>query len=251
LFIYYSWFSPFEDHCSASVYTKDMKKIIFGIFAHPDDEAFGPSGALLKAVREGAELHLFTLTNGSAGTNPDSLKDLGTVRLEEWKKAGALFGAKSMHYLGYKDGHLDNIGMIEASDRIRTIVSSILENTPKEAIVEFITLDLNGYTGHIDHIVAARAASFVFYTLKQNDSRLGCIKFACFPKALAKDVNVDWIFMEPGRSPEEITETVDARNLRSDLLDIIHAHYTQRIDGETMIKSQGDNLGLNYFIVRR
>ena len=32
-----------------------MNKIIFGIFAHPDDEAFGPSGALLKAVREGAE----------------------------------------------------------------------------------------------------------------------------------------------------------------------------------------------------
>ena len=42
------------------MYTEHMKKIIFGIFAHPDDEAFGPSGTLLLETRSGTELHLIT-----------------------------------------------------------------------------------------------------------------------------------------------------------------------------------------------
>lgn len=227
-----------------------MKKIIFGIFAHPDDEAFGPSGALLKAVRDGAELHLITFTDGGAGTNPDNLEDLGAVRLDEWKKAGGLFGAKTMHYLGYEDGKLNNLTMIEASKRITTIVSETLHSEPANTDVIFITLDLNGFTGHIDHIVAARTASFVYYSLKKADSRLKSIKYACMPQSLAPEINTNWIFMEPGRSETEINETVDARYLRSDLLGIIEVHHSQRADGEHVVKSQGENLGLNYFIVR-
>lgn len=44
-----------------------MRKILLGIFAHPDDEALGPVGTLLREVRDGAELHLITLTAGQAG----------------------------------------------------------------------------------------------------------------------------------------------------------------------------------------
>ena len=44
-----------------------MKRVIFGIFAHPDDEAFGPSGTLLMETKAGTELHLITLTLGEAG----------------------------------------------------------------------------------------------------------------------------------------------------------------------------------------
>lgn len=227
-----------------------MKKIIFGVFAHPDDEAFGPSGALLKATLGGAELHLITFTNGSAGTNLDNLADLGETRLKEWQRAGELFGAKSMHYLGYKDGSLNNLVMIESAKRIQAIVTGVLESAPHGVEIEFVTLDLNGYTGHIDHIVAARTACFVYYSLKKSDERFRAIKFACFPKELVPTISTDWIFMEPGRSPEEITETIDARDIKKELLEIIHTHHSQRADGEAMIKSQGENLGLNYFIVR-
>jgi len=227
-----------------------MKKIIFGIFAHPDDEAFGPCGALLLETHAGADLHLITLTNGDAGTNPDNLKNLGETRLNEWRDAGKLLGAKTMHHLGYKDGQLNNIAMIEASTRIAALVAKQLESAPEDATIEFVTLDLNGYTGHIDHIVAARAASFVFYTLKQNDIRFGRIKYACFPRQAVPDVNTAWLYMEPGRLPEEIQETVDARHLQNEILDIMHAHHTQRGDGMAVIKNQGANLGLNYFVVK-
>jgi LmbE family N-acetylglucosaminyl deacetylase len=227
-----------------------MKKIIFGIFAHPDDEAFGPAGTLLQETRSGAELHLITLTAGDAGTNPDNLPNLGEVRLEEWKKAGALLGATSMDFLGYKDGQLNNHAMIEAAGRIGEIVTGTLKGAPDDAEVEFMSLDLNGLTGHIDHIVAARAACLAFYTLKKSDDRFTRIRLACLPTALYPESNVNWIYMERGRNESEIDEIVDARSLRDDIIAIMRAHETQRADCEYNLKTQGGYLGLNYFIVK-
>lgn len=227
-----------------------MNKIIFGIFAHPDDEAFGPCGTLLQEVRNGTQVHLITLTAGERGMNPDNHTDLGGVRLEEWRAAGNLLGASSMHFLGYKDGQLNNVAMIEASRRIMTLVTHTLASLPSDIAIEFMSLDLNGYTGHIDHIVATRAACLAFYTFKKNDPRFSRIRLACLPRQIIPSVNIDWIYMEPGRTREEIDETIDARYLATTIKSIMQAHATQRADYEANIKSQGANLGLNYFIVK-
>jgi len=227
-----------------------MKKIIFGIFAHPDDEAFGPSGALLKETKNGTELHLITLTAGDAGTNPDKIEDLGEIRLEEWHQAGALIGAKTMHFFGYRDGTLNNQDMIEIAQRVTEVVKSIIKNEPDDTQIEFMTMDLNGVTGHIDHIVAARAACLAFYRLKASDPRFTRIRLACLPRSAFPTFNIDWLFMEAGRTPEEIIETVDAREYRDELIAIVHAHHTQRADGKQFLEWQGDNLGLCYFLVR-
>jgi hypothetical protein len=56
--------------------------------------------------------------------------------------------------------------------------------------------------------------------------------------------------MEAGRTASEINETVDARSLQDEILSIMKTHYSQRGDAESAIKSQGENLGLNYFIVK-
>ena len=227
-----------------------MKKIIFGIFAHPDDEAFGPAGSLLLETSGGTELHLICLTDGGAGTNPDNLPNLGETRLKEWRAAGKLLGAASMHHLRYEDGKLNNQIMIEATEKITELVREIIKDAPEDTFIEFMSLDLNGYTGHIDHIVAARTAALAFYRLKKNDERFDHIRFACFSdKDLPKE-NIDWIYMEAGREPEEIQQVVDARSLRDDILKVMRIHYTQRADCDTTIKNQGERLGLNYFIVK-
>jgi LmbE family N-acetylglucosaminyl deacetylase len=227
-----------------------MKKVLFGIFAHPDDEAFGPAGTLLQETRSGTELHLIALTAGDAGTNPDNVDNLGAVREKEWRAAGALLGAVSMQLLGYKDSHLDNQTMIEATERIIGHISTTIADTPADAEIELMSLDLNGYTGHIDHIVAARSALLAFYRLKQQDSRFKRVRLACLPLALAPSINTDWIYMEAGRTPDEIDETIDARDLRSDILAVMDTHESQRADRDATIKSQGANLGLNFFIIK-
>ena len=229
-----------------------MKKIIFGIFAHPDDEAFGPAGTLLFETRSGSELHLISLTNGGGelSNNPDHLDDLGAVRLREWQNAGDLLGARSMNHLGYTDGKLNNEIMIEAGERIMDSIRSVLENEPADTQVEFITLDLNGLTGHIDHIVASRAACLAFYRLKADDDRLKRIRFYCLSDNFYPAMNTRWIFMEKGRTPAEINETTDNRSLREDILAVMNAHHSQREDANYHITLLGDKLGVDHFIIK-
>lgn len=223
-----------------------MKKLLFGIFAHPDDEAFGPGGALIKAVHDGAELHLITLTLGQNGTNPDDDPDLGAVRREEWLKSGQMMGASGQHELGHIDGHLSNIDMIEIADKIQHIVRETIADRDVE--VEFMGFDLNGLTGHIDHIVATRALCLAFYRLKQNDSRFTRIRLFCLPREQNPSVNTSWIYMEAGRAPEEVNEIIDAREYHDRIIEIMHIHHSQRGDAETQINALGRDIGLNHFM---
>ena len=227
-----------------------MKKSIFGIFAHPDDEAFGPGGTLLMETKAGTELHLITLTTGQAGTNPDNYPELGTVREQEWRAAGALLGATHMHDLGFRDGELNNIAMLQAAEKIEAIVTSAIGNHTDPIDIEFMTIDTNGVTGHIDHIVAARAACLVFYRQKAKDSRFKRIRLACLPYDRLPAVNTDWLYMEPGRTDAEIGEVIDARHLRDEIIMIMQAHHTQRADYKANLTRQGEMLGMNYFIVK-
>lgn len=231
-------------------YTKKMRKIIFGVFAHPDDEAFGPSGTLLMETKAGADLHLISLTLGEAGRNPDNHPDLGQLRHQEWQTAGRLMGAKSMHFLGYKDSQLDNQDLITAGQKIVDLVTSTLSEAPADAEVEFITSDLNGVTGHVDHIVAARAVTWAFYRLRPSQARLKRIRYSCLPQTTHPESNTDWLYMEAGRPDSQIDQIVDARQHYDQIVAIMSAHHSQRQDLALHIASRGRDIGLNYFTVK-
>lgn len=226
-----------------------MKTVIFGIFAHPDDEAFGPSGTLLRDVKAGAELHLVTLTAGEAGENPDNHADLGQQRLVEWQSASELLGATATHYLGYRDGTLSNHTMLAAAETIEQLVRTRL-SVGDDITVEFMCFDTNGISGHIDHIVATRAACLVFYRLKQYDKRMSRIRLFCIPVHALSVVNTQWLYMEPGRAESEIDEIIDARDNAGAIRAIIRSHHTQRSDGEGHIERLGTDIGLNHFMIR-
>lgn len=229
-----------------------MKKIIIGVFAHPDDEAFGPSGTLLLETKAGAELHLITLTAGEAGMNPDNLPDLATARLKEWHRAGELIGTAEQYHLGYIDGTLNNLDHLTIADEIMRITEAVLDGIAHDnVVVEFMSMDLNGVTGHIDHVVAARSACLAFYRLKQKGFPLDKIRLICLPETRSRRINTDFVFMEAGRKPNEIDEIVDARDYIKEVIEIMKCHHTQRGDYENHIAALGDNVALNHFIVLR
>lgn len=227
-----------------------MKKIIFGIFAHPDDEAFGPSGTILMETTSGNDVHLITLTLGDAGTNPDNVPDLGAIREQEWHEGGRLMGVKSMHFLDYKDGQLNNLAMLEIYDKLLTLVTDTVKDEPDDVQIEFISMDTNGISGHIDHIVAGRSACYVFYKMKERDPRVTRIRLACIPKSYLSEPNTHWLYMDAGRDDSEIDEISDAREYHDEIIAIMRAHHSQRGDGETHIKNRGDQLGITHFIVK-
>lgn len=227
----------------------NMKKIIFGIFAHPDDEAFGPSGTIMKEIDAGTDVHLMTLTTGQAGTNPDNHADLGAVREQEWRKAGELMGVSSLHVLGYEDGHLDNITMQAAAEQIDAIIDQTLAQYEEPLTIEMMSIDTNGISGHIDHIVAGRASCLVFYRRKAVDSRFSRLRLTCVSAHQLPTINTDWLYMEPGRRDDEIGEVVDATAYHDRIVAVMRAHHTQRGDAETHFARRGDQLGMNSFLV--
>ena len=226
-----------------------MQKILFGIFAHPDDEAFVAAGTLLKEVRSGTELHLITLTAGENGMNPDDVPDLGEVRLQEWHAAGKLLGATTMNHLGYTDGTLNNIDQQEIAYRIEEIVNQSVQ-AREDIEIEFMCLDLNGLTGHIDHIVASRSACLAFYRLKGAGQPLTRIRLACMTHEDYPTADTGFVFMEPGRTAAEIDETVDASDLLEQIKEVMYAHRSQRADCEYNLNKHGDRIAINHFIVK-
>ncbi|MEO5499427.1 MAG: PIG-L family deacetylase [Candidatus Saccharimonadales bacterium] len=226
-----------------------MKKLIFGIFAHPDDEAFGPVGTLLTEKAAGSEVHLICATAGENGTNPDNDLALGDTRLQEWQAAGELLDSDSMHYLGYEDGTLSNSVYLEAAHKIQRIVGDATEGRDDISSIEFLSLDANGLTGHIDHIFVSRVACYVFYTLKETDERFSKIRLNCLHRDDFPEPNRGWLYMDAGRTPEEISETVDASAHLDMIKNIMQAHNSQRGDCESILTNMGDQVAINHFLV--
>jgi LmbE family N-acetylglucosaminyl deacetylase len=226
-----------------------MQKILFGIFAHPDDEAFGPAATLVKEVHSGTELHLVCLTAGENGTNPDSVPDLGQIRLQEWHEAGKLIGANTMTPLGYIDGTLSNALHLEITDKIMDIVKERITGC-ENIEIEFMSLDLNGFTGHIDHIVAARSACLAFYRLRGENLPMNRVRLFCWARDQQPNTDTNFVFMEPGRLPEEIDETVDATEYMDTVDEIMRTHHTQRSDYEWMKQKRAEDIARDHFIIK-
>lgn len=223
-------------------YSEVMKKILFGLFAHPDDEAFGPSGTLLKLKEEGYDIHFILLTDGEAGTNPDGVGDLGAVRLEEWRAAATIFGAHSTHALHYPDGALDTVPADELYSTTKAIISNLLVSYRNPSKVSFMTFEPHGLTGHHDHIAASHlttklaheySAEVWYYCLDSTQAPLG-----------------GTAYYEPcAREDSYITTRVDVSEQLTDKFRVIDTHTSQRADAANLKALGEERLSIECFRV--
>lgn len=223
------------------------KKLLIGVFAHPDDESFACAGTFLKEIEEGADAELILLTDGSAGVNIDNIDNIGAARLKEWRTAYELMRVRKGHFLGYSDGKLNNDDLQTINKQVTGIIEDAAKNYDD---VEVITYDFGGLSGHIDHIVASRAAAYAFYNLKSGGLPMSRLRLRCLPREYAPEPSTAWLFAEEGRSPNEIDEVVDARQYHEQIVQIVKTHHTQRQDALKHIERLGDDIGLNYYITR-
>ena len=80
------------------------------VFAHPDDESFGPARAMSKQRRQGHEVYLLTLTRGGATRQRHkygySIAEMGEVRYKEMLDVAKVLDMSGMTVLDLPDSGL-------------------------------------------------------------------------------------------------------------------------------------------------
>ena len=130
-----------------------MTQTLLGIFAHPDDEAFGTGGTFAKYASQGVDVHIITATSGDAGSIADTKfatrETLAQVREQELHNACEAFGINPPHLLGLPDGQLTVVSQLEAVGRIVGIIRKL----QPQVVLGF---GPDGVYGHYDHIACHR-----------------------------------------------------------------------------------------------
>lgn len=217
-------------------YNKAMKKLIFGIFAHPDDEAFGPSATFMKEVDAGAELYLICVTKGEGGMNIDHHADLGYVRMQEWSEACELMGAKGRFCLDFADGSLCSNSYRDLGAKIEGVIKQVCEEQADLVEISLVTFDDNGLTGHLDHVAVSLVTTAVFHRLRKlppANARIKELAYFCLSEDQMPMPNLEYFsFWPAGRPAVFIDRRVDVRDYLPRKYAVMKCHQTQRTDAE-------------------
>lgn len=199
-----------------------MSKTLLAIFAHPDDESFGPGGTLAKYGAEGVAVHLICATRGEAGESDAAdlgeCDDLACRREQELRCAADILGLSEVHLLGYRDsgmaGSLANQhprALTQANPDV--LVEQVADLMRRLRPQVALTFDPFGGYGHPDHIAMHRATVAAFERLPESE-RPQKLYFAVFPRtAMRWAVRLMPLF---GVNPEAIGKNRDI-NLRAAL----------------------------------
>jgi len=135
-----------------------MKKhTIACIFAHPDDESFGPSGTLIKLAKQGQDVYVITATKGQAGqsSNKKITGDLGSHRAQELNKACKIIGINPPILLEFFDGTLNE-------HQLPLLKKRILDEINKIKPEVIIVYERGGISYHLDHIAVTKAVLSIY-----------------------------------------------------------------------------------------
>lgn len=231
-----------------------MKQLLFGIFAHPDDEAFGPGIFLHEQAHSGTDVHLVVATDGESGIN-NGYADLAATRLEEWLESGRRIGATSNLALHYADGGLCNNVYLEIAKKISEHITATIASYDEPVELNFITFEDHGVTGHLDHIAMSFITTYIFECIKKRPPKqatMGVLRYYCLSKDMKPDCDCDWIYMPCGRDATEIGETLQYEGKTELRKHLMSAHVSQKHDMDYILSQGGGQEACSEcFIVRR
>lgn len=213
-------------------------KTVVGIFAHPDDEAFGPGGTLAQLAIDN-EVYVICVTNGDAKQN-DSEKEekLGRIRRKELEASCSILGIKKVFFLGYKDGSLCHNLYHEIAEKIQKHLEGLRPQT-------LITFEQRGVSGHIDHIFVSMVTSFVFEKLPFITTLL----YYCNSEELRKLVTDYFIHMPHGYTESEIQKVINTESMWDIKVKAMRMHQSQWEDVEKVLRWQMQLPKEEYFLV--
>lgn len=229
-----------------------MTKKLLAVFAHPDDEAFGPGGTLAKYAAEGVEIHLLCATRGEAGlwdeksknkeqiTNNKELK-IHHVREEELLRSAKILGIKNVEFLDFVDGTLSNSVYYELADKI---VKKIEDFKPQV----LLTTERLGVSGHLDHIAVSMITTYSFLHTKHRPNKL---YYHCLPKERrTKDLDDYFVYFPEGYDQKDITTRIDFTPYWDKKEAAMKCHQSQLHDVIRILKRWEEQTKIDHFILQ-
>jgi LmbE family N-acetylglucosaminyl deacetylase len=189
---------------------------LMAVFAHPDDETFGPGGTLARYAREGNEIRLITFTRGEAGSLGPARtltpRELGRLRTLELECAARALHVSSLRICDLPDKKLaglpEETGVSVIRQEIRAFRPDLV-----------LTFHIAGISGHPDHRTVAR---WCFQAVRDKGG----------PRLLGFGVSEEQArrvsFRELVPIPEaELTHVIDVSPYLEHKLKAIHCHKSQ------------------------
>lgn len=149
---------------------------LLGVFAHPDDESFGPGGSLARYAAEGKQVHVIIGTDGIAGSVEDpkhllTHDTLAQVRSGELSNAAVALGVTSIWSLPYRDSGMRNTPenhhpqalLQQPLDTLTQELAGYIRRLQPDVIV---THDPFGGYGHPDHIRLCETVTAAFHLVR-------------------------------------------------------------------------------------
>jgi LmbE family N-acetylglucosaminyl deacetylase len=207
-----------------------------GLFAHPDDEAFGPGGTIAQwAVSD--PVYIVCVTNGN---DPGKKDNLTQIRAKELRASAQILGVRDVFFLDYNDGTLCN-------DFYHSIAGTVLEIAQRVNAPRLLTYDNWGVSGHIDHIALAMISNFLF----QRNTFFQELWQYTIPKNHFPDRDDYFIYFPPGHDRAEVDEVVRIQDQWDLKIKAIKAHQSQKTDGDRIIERMRDLPREEWFFVKR
>ena len=202
-----------------------MKKTVFCVIAHPDDEAFGPSGTLAILAKTD-DVHVICVTNGASDPrfHPKGGKSLAIVRTEELKASAHALGITEVHMLDFQDGTLNNNQYHEVEAALQKLVDIY-----KPSLL--ITTELRGVSGHLDHVAVAMVTSFIY---RKNES-IDAIWYNCVSREVSDSMSDYFVYFPPGFLREQVDMIVDISGVFTQKVAAAMCHKSQKKDSDRVV----------------
>lgn len=168
------------------------------ITAHPDDEAGGFGGTLLRYAEQGVETHVLCLTPGQAATHRGGAKsdeELSAARLLEFQAACKLLKVSQATVLNYPDGKLDRQDfyavVADLTRRVREIRPHVMMSMGTEGAI----------TAHPDHSMVSIFGTMAYHWAGRTNRFTEQLEQGLTPHRTQKLYYATALFTMPERQP--------------------------------------------------
>lgn len=216
-----------------------MRKNILCVIAHPDDEAFGPSGTLALLSKK-HNVHIVCVTDGASDVRFHPMGEkLAAIRSKELQASAKVIGAKSVQFLGYKDGSLCNNLYHEIAKKIEVLCESL-------DVRLLITQEPRGVSGHLDHVALSMISTFVY----EKQPSIEAVWYSCITKEVRASIPNYFIHFPDGYERKDIDLVLDISSVLDQKISAIKCHASQIKDVERILNRLPNFSPEECFLVR-